>query len=65
MTETCKFKQALTRNMLRKFQAKYSSDIKRLKTPRYIRHRTANEYNEVGLVASMVLSMCQEINNLT
>ena len=51
--------------MLRKFQAKYSSDIKRLKTPRYIRHRTAKEYNEVGVVASMVLSMCQEINNLT
>ena len=50
--------------MLRKFQAKYSSDIKALKTPR-CRHRTAKEHNEVGVVSSMVLSMYQEINNLT
>ena len=65
MTKTCKFKQTLTRNMLRKFQAKYSSDIKILKTPKCIRHRTAKEHNEVGVVSSMVLSMYQEINNLT
>ena len=51
--------------MLRKFQAKYSSDIKILKTPKCIRHRTAKEHNEVGVVSSMVLSMYQEINNLT
>ena len=55
--------------MLRKFQAQYSSDIKTLKTPKCIRHRirhrTAKEHNEVGVVSSMVLSMYQEINNLT
>ena len=51
--------------MLRKFQAKYSSDIKTLKTPRRIRHRTAKEDNEAEIASSMVLSMYQEINNLT
>ena len=51
--------------MLRKFQAKYSSDIKTLKTSKCIRQRTAKEHNEVGVVSSMVLSMYQEINNLT
>ena len=51
--------------MLRKFQAKYSSDIKTLKTPKCIRHRTAEEHNEVKVVSSMVLSMYQEINNWT
>ena len=66
MTETCKFKQALTRSMLRKFQAKFSSDIKTLKTPRCIRHRTAKEHNEVGFVSSMVLSMYKaNLKNLT
>ena len=45
--------------MLRKFQANYSSDIKTLKTPRCIRHRTAKEHNEVWVVSSMVLSMYQ------
>ena len=65
MTETCKFKQALTRNMLTKCRAKYSSDMKTLKTPRCIRHRTAKEHNEAGVVSSIVLSMYQEINNLT
>ena len=65
MTETCKFKQALARNMLTKCQVKYSSDIKTLKTPRRIRHRTAKEHNEAGVVSSIVLSMHQEINNLT
>ena len=62
--ETCKFKQVLTRNMLIKFQAKYSSDIKTL-TPRCIRYRKAKKHNEVGVVSSTVLSMYQEINNLT
>ena len=42
--------------MLRKFQAKYSSDIKTLKTPKCIRHRTVKEHNEVGNVSSMILS---------
>ena len=51
--------------MLWKFQAKYSSDIKTLKTPRCITHRTAKEHNEVGIVSSVVLSMYQKINNLT
>ena len=51
--------------MLRKFQAKYSSDIKTLKTPRRIRHRTAKLDNEAGVASSMVLSMYQKINNLT
>ena len=65
VTETCKFKQTLTSNMLIKFQAKYSSDIKTLKTTRCIRHRKAKEHNEVGVVSSIVLSMYLEINNLT
>ena len=65
VTETCKFKQALTANMLIKFQAKYSSDIKTLKIPRCIRHRKAEEHNKVGVVSSIELSMYQEINNLT
>ena len=65
MTETCKLKQALTRNVLIKCQAKHSSDIKTLKTPRRTRHRTAKEHNEAGVVSSLVLSMHQEINNLT
>ena len=51
--------------MLKKFQAKYSSDIKTLKTTRRIRHRTAKSDYEAGVVSSMVLSMYQEINNLT
>ena len=51
--------------MLRKFQAKYSSDIKTIKTPRRIRHRTAKLDNEAGVASSMVLSMYQEIDNLT
>ena len=63
--QTCKFKQVLTKNILRKIQAKCSSDIKTLKTPKCIRHRTAKEHNEVGVVSSMVLSMYQEISNLT
>ena len=50
--------------MLRKFQAKYSSDIKALKAPKCIRHRTAKEHSEVGVVSSMVLSMYQVIDNL-
>ena len=51
--------------MLIKCQAKHSSDIKTLKTPRRTRHRTAKEHNEAGVVSSLVLSMHQEINNLT
>ena len=50
--------------MLIKCQAKYSSDIKTLKTPRCIRHGTAKDHNEAGIVSSTVLSMYQEINNL-